>query len=189
MRLFVAVNLPTEVRERLAAVQDRLRRAQADVSWVRPENIHLTLKFLGETEEKQLERIRPALAEAARAGAPFSIQVSGVGSFGGRVPRVVWVGVENGAEPLTELARQVEGALAQVGVPKEKRGFTAHLSLGRVRSPRNAEALLATLGEARAERFGTAPVAHFELMQSQLHPSGSVYTVLDRFPLGSTRQG
>lgn len=98
---------------------------------------------------------------------------------------MVWVGVENGAEPLTEMARQVEGTLARVGVPREKRGFTAHLTLGRVRSSRNAEALLATLGEARAERFGSATVAHFELMQSQLHPSGSVYTVLDQFRLGA----
>ncbi|MBI2164648.1 MAG: RNA 2',3'-cyclic phosphodiesterase, partial [candidate division NC10 bacterium] len=70
MRLFVAVNLPSEVRERLAAVQDRLRRAQADVSWVRAENIHVTLKFLGDVEAKRLERIRPALAGVARAGAP-----------------------------------------------------------------------------------------------------------------------
>ncbi|MBI4839470.1 MAG: RNA 2',3'-cyclic phosphodiesterase [candidate division NC10 bacterium] len=83
MRLFVAVNLPSEVRERLATVQDRLRRAKADVSWVRAENIHVTLKFLGDVEAKRLERVRPALAEEARAGAPFSMEVSGVGSFGG----------------------------------------------------------------------------------------------------------
>jgi 2'-5' RNA ligase len=174
------------VRERLAAVQERLRRVQADVSWVRAENIHVTLKFLGETEPKRLERIRPALAEVARAGVPFSMEVAGVGSFGGRIPRVVWVGVGEGAEPLTQLAGQVESALARVGFPKEKREFTAHLSLGRVRSPRNAEALLSALQEARGEAFGTMAAAHFELMQSELHPTGSVYTVLDRFPLGTT---
>ena len=185
MRLFVAVNLPSEIRERLAAVQDRLRRAQADVSWVRAENIHVTLKFLGETEAKRLERIRPALAEVARAGVPFPIEVSGVGSFGGRIPRVVWVGVGEGAEPLTQLAGQVEDALGGVGFPKERRGFTAHLTLGRVRSPRNAEALLTALEEAKAEPFGVAEITQFELMQSELRPSGSVYTVLEKFPLGS----
>ena len=185
MRLFVAVNLPSEIRERLTAVQDRLRRAQADVSWVRAENVHVTLKFLGETKAKRLERIRPALAEVGRTGAPFSIEVSGVGSFGGAVPRVVWVGVGEGAEPLTRLAGQVEDGLGRVGFPKERRGFTAHLSLGRVRSPRNAEALLAALEEAKAEPFGVAEVAQFDLMQSELHPSGSVYSVLEKFPLGS----
>lgn len=184
MRLFVAVSLPPEIRERLAAVQDRLRRAQADVSWVRPENIHATLKFLGETEEKRLERIRPALADAARAGAPFSMELSGVGSFGGRIPRVVWVGVGEGAEPLTQLAARIEVALARVGFPKERRGFSPHLSLGRVRSPRNAEALLAALQEFQAEGFGSVTTTQVELMQSQLKPTGSVYTVLERFPLG-----
>jgi len=184
MRLFVAVNLPPEVRERLAAAQDRLRHAQADVSWVRAENIHVTLKFLGETE-KRLERIRPALAEVGRAGAPFSMEVSGVGSFGGRVPRVVWVGVGDGAEPLIQLAGRIEAALARVGFAKERRGFTAHLTLGRVRSPRNAEALLAALQELRAEKFGTLTATQFDLMQSELRPSGSVYTPLEKFPLGT----
>jgi 2'-5' RNA ligase len=184
MRLFVALNLPAEIRDRLAAAQDRLRRVQADVSWVRSENIHVTLKFLGETEEKRLGRIRPALHEAARAGAPFSMEVSGVGSFGGRVPRVVWVGVKEGAELLVELAGRIEAALGRVGFPKERRGFTAHLTLGRVRSPRNVEALLAALEPLQAEQFGTVAATQFDLMRSELRPSGSVYTVLERFPLG-----
>ncbi len=185
MRLFVAVSLSAEIRDRLAAAQDRLRRALCDVSWVRAENIHVTLKFLGDTEEKRLERIRPALAEVARAGAPFSMQVTGVGSFGGRIPRVVWVGVGDGAESLTQLAGRIEAALARVGFPKERRGFTAHLTLGRVRSPRNAEALLAALQEIHGEEFGTLTATEFELMQSELRPSGSVYTVLERFLLGN----
>jgi 2'-5' RNA ligase len=184
MRLFVAVSLPPEVRERLAAVQDRLRRTQADVSWVRAENIHVTLKFLGETEEKRLERIRPALDEVARAGEPFPMEVAGVGSFGGRIPRVVWVGVGEGAERLTQLAGRIEKALGRVGFPTERRGFTAHLTLGRVRSPRNAEALLAALQEFHAEGFGSVMTTEFELMRSDLKPTGSVYTVLERFPLG-----
>lgn len=185
MRLFVAVNLPPDIRERLAAEQDRLRRAQADVSWVRAENIHVTLKFLGETEEKRLDRIRPALFEVARGSAPFRIRVSGLGSFGGRIPRVVWVGVPEGAEPLSRLAKDVEAATARLGFPKEKRGFTAHITLGRVRSPRNAEALLAALAEAETGPFGTVEVRQFELMQSELRPTGSVYTALDRYPFGS----
>lgn len=184
MRLFVALNLPVEVRDRLAAAEDRLRRAQADVSWVRPENVHVTLKFLGETEAKRLERIRPALHEVARAGAPFAMGVSGVGSFGGRVPRVVWVGVGEGADPLTQLAGRIEAALARVGVPKERRGFTAHLTLGRVRSARNADALVAALQELHGEAFGALTATRFDLMQSELRPTGSVYTVLEEFPLG-----
>jgi 2'-5' RNA ligase len=115
------------------------------------------------------------------------IRVSGLGSFGGRVPRVVWVGVEAGAEPLSGLAKDVEAAMAPLGFPKEKRGFSAHLTLGRVRSPKNAAALLAALGQADAGPFGTVEVTRFELMQSELRPTGSVYTVLEKFPLGGTR--
>jgi 2'-5' RNA ligase len=185
MRLFVAVNLPAQIRERLAAEQDRLRRAQADVSWVRAENIHVTLKFLGETEEKRLDRIRPALLEVARGSVPFRIQVSGLGSFGGRVPRVVWVGVQEGAEPLSRLAKDVEAAMARLGFPKERRGFSAHITLGRVRSARNAEALLTALAQAETGPLGSVEVNQFELMQSELRPTGSVYTVLDRYPFGS----
>jgi 2'-5' RNA ligase len=189
MRLFVAVNLPPDVRERLGAVQDRLRRAQADVSWVRVENLHITLKFLGETEEKRLDRIRDVLAEVGRACAPFSLQVTGVGSFGGRVPRVVWAGVSEGADCLTRLAGQVESGLARVGFAKEKRSFSAHLTLGRVRSPRNTEALLTALHEFSAEKFGTLVATEFQLMQSELRPTGSVYTMLERFPLGAREGG
>jgi RNA 2',3'-cyclic 3'-phosphodiesterase len=185
MRLFVAVNLPAEIRQGLGEVQDRLRSAQADVSWVRPENIHVTLKFLGEVDEKRLPSIRGVLADVALAGVSFPMEVAGVGSFGGRVPRVVWVGVRDGAQPLTHLARQVEGVLARLGFPKEKREFTAHLTLGRVRSTRNAEGLLAKLQEAREERIGTLTARAFELMQSELRPSGSVYTMLECFSLGT----
>jgi len=104
-----------------------------------------------------------------------------MGAFGGRIPRVVWVGAQAGSAQLTELARRVEDGLGRVGFPKEKRDFTAHFTLGRVRSPRNAESLLAALHEESAERFGAAPVSQCSLMQSELNPSGSIYTELERF--------
>lgn len=183
MRLFVAVHLPEEIRERLGTVQDRLRLAQGDVSWVKPGNLHITVKFLGETEPKRLDRIRSALADAAQGTAVFAAEVAGVGTFGGRIPRVVWVGVRGGATPLVALARAVEDALAGVGIAKEKRGFTAHFTLGRVRSPRNLEALLEALRAEPVEGFGTVRVDQFSLMESELNPSGSIYTVRERFSL------
>ncbi len=184
MRLFLAVQLPAQVQERLGRVQDRLRDARADVSWVKPANLHITLKFLGEIEPKRLERLQPVLAETASRAAPFVVAIGGVGTFGGRVPRVVWAGIGNGAEPLGSLARAIEGGLARVGFPKEKRAFSAHLTLGRVRSATNLPHLTAVLRETAAEHFGEAPVDRFALMQSELHPSGSIYAVLREFSLG-----
>lgn len=186
MRLFVAVHLPAEVRERLAAVQDRLRRAQADVSWVKPANLHVTLKFLGETEAKRLERVRPVLVDAARSAAAFSMTMAGVGTFGGRIPRVVWAGVQEGAAPLEALAGAVENGLTRVGFPREKRGFTAHFTLGRVRSPRNAGALLAALRDEPPAPLGRVLVDRFLLMQSELDPRGSIYTELETYMLGAS---
>ena len=183
MRLFVAVHLPQEIRDGLAAVQERLRRLQADVSWVKPANLHITLKFLGETEPKRLGRIGPVLEEVARGMAPFSLTVAGVGTFGGRIPRVVWAGVREGAAPLEALAGAVENGLARAGFPKERRQFTAHFTLGRVRSPRNAEVLLAAIRDESTEPLGVVSVEQFVLMQSRLDPGGSIYTALERFPL------
>ncbi|MBI4537817.1 MAG: RNA 2',3'-cyclic phosphodiesterase [candidate division NC10 bacterium] len=184
MRLFVAVHLPEEIRERLAAVQDRLRAVRADVSWVRPGNIHLTLKFLGEVEPARQEGIRAALREVARGSEPCEAAVAGVGSFGGRIPRVIWAGITGGAEALGKLAGRVDAAMAGVGFSREKRPFAPHLTLGRVRSPRKAAELLAALrAEAQADLGATRVTAIF-LMESQLNPQGSIYTVVERFLLG-----
>jgi len=189
MRVFVAVSLPDELRGRLGEIQERLRRAQADVSWVKPGNLHITLKFLGEVEPKRLDRIRSALAEVACTVSPFTLSVAGLGTFGGRIPRVVWVGAREGADALTDLAMGVEAALSRVGFPREKRGFTAHFTLGRVRSPRNVDALLAAIRAEEAEGLGSVMVNQCILMQSELHPSGSTYTAVDRFALGTTAKG
>jgi 2'-5' RNA ligase len=182
MRLFVAVTLPEELKSRLAALQEQLRPAQADVSWVRPANLHATLKFLGEVEPKRVDRLRPALAEAARGVAPFRIRLGGVGTFG-RPPRVVWAGVGDGAGPLAGLAERVEAALGLVGFPKERRGFSAHLTLGRVRSGKNLERLLQAIADVPPGDVGETAVDAIVLMRSELNPAGSIYTELDRFPL------
>ena len=182
MRLFVALHLPEEIKERLALIQDRLRLAQADVSWVRSGSLHITLKFLGEVDPRRLDRVRLALTEAAQGVVPFSLVVAGVGTFGGRIPRVVWAGVQAGSKPLAGLAARVDDSLGGVGFPKEKRGFTAHFTLGRVRSPRNVESLLVALRLASEEIFGTMSAEGYSLMQSELTPSGAIHTELDRYP-------
>jgi len=187
MRLFVAVQLPDAVREAIGRAQERLRSVGADVSWVKPGNTHVTLKFLGETDERRLAQVRGALRLAAAGAVRFSARMAGLGSFGGRVPRVVWAGIAEGAEPMAQLAARVDGELARLGFPRERRAFASHATLGRVRSPREAAELLAAVRTEERTEFGTWTVTETTLMQSQLNPQGSIYTVLDLFVLGEAR--
>jgi 2'-5' RNA ligase len=195
IRAFVAVEVGEDVAARAAAIVDELRGAGADVKWVEPRNLHLTLKFLGETRVSDLPRLGAAFREVAGRRAPFELELTGVGAFpNDRRPRVIWLGVSEGREFLIGLARATEEACAALGWAREERPYQAHLTLGRVAPPRGnrpehgvpaglAE-LSRALEEARDARAGRMPVSRVVLVQSDLKPGGPVYTVLDTFPLG-----
>ncbi len=186
VRAFVAVNLSETVRAALAEAQGRLRQVPADVSWTRPANIHVTLKFLGEIGATGVERVGRALERAAAPHAPFIAGVAGFGTFPSKgPPRVLWAGVAEGAEALVSLQGAVERALAALGFPREGRPYRPHCTLGRVRSARNAQALVEAAAGLGDGLLGTVTVDHIDLMQSQLHPAGSIYTVLRSIPLGT----
>ncbi len=179
-RLFVGIRLDPEIRTSLARAQDRLRRAGARVSWVRPENLHLTLAFLGDTYAERLSDLAAALDGAAAAIAPFTLDVGGLGSFGRpRSPRVVWAGIAGPPPALTTLHPRIAAALRACGVPLEARPFAAHVTLGRVRSARGAEALTSALGSPmNPPPGGRLAVDRADLMRSKLGPQGPIYTVL-----------
>ncbi|HEX2500723.1 MAG TPA: RNA 2',3'-cyclic phosphodiesterase [Methylomirabilota bacterium] len=186
VRAFVAVLLPEDVRGRLADAVGGLRGRAREVAWVRPDNLHLTLRFLGEVDPMTLERVRDAMVAAAPAAAPFTATVGGLGGFPpGRPPRVVWAGVTDGGEGLRTLHAALESALMARGIPGEGRAFHPHVTLGRARSPRGASGLADALGEG--PRFGEVRVAALHLMRSELGPRGSRYSVLAEAPLGDRR--
>lgn len=186
LRLFVAVDLPHDVREALDRLQSDLRRRDlSSLRWVRPEGIHLTLKFLGDTPAQRVPVIEEAVAGAVR-GAPFRLALGQPGTFGsGRGPRVLWVDLAADVGRLRELQAAVERALAEAGFPPEERGFSPHLTLARVRqppAPGTADRV------SRALEAVSPPRAEFEveevvLMRSRLQPSGAVYERLAGFPL------
>ncbi len=184
VRTFVAINLSSEMKERLMDVQQRLRRSAPPetVRWVRPQGIHLTLKFLGEVPASQIPQITAALREACRVHTPFTFTVGGVGCFPNpRSPRVVWVGVEEESGALVALQKSVEKAMTQLGFPRESRPFHPHLTLGRTRKGlRNTDRR--RLGDAIATAgvglLGEVSVDAVYLMRSDLRPSGAVYTAL-----------
>lgn len=184
-RGFIALELSPALREQLAAAIARLNHTTPprSVNWDRPEKIHLTLKFLGNIPADDVARISEALTAAARAVAPFSFTVTGLGCFPNlKQPRVVWAGVAAGDAPhVIELQKSVEAELARLGYPREDRPFSPHVTMGRVRrAVRPAEA--AKVGQAvRAEaaaQFGNQAVHQIVLVKSDLQRGGSIYTRL-----------
>jgi len=188
LRLFVAIDLPEDVRESLGGLQADLRRHDLPgLRWTRPEGVHLTLKFLGETPATSLAAIESALARAVRGVPSFRLALGAPGTFGGRRgPRVLWVDVEGELPPLQRLQAAVERELAAVGFAPEEREFSPHLTLARVPQPPPpglAERLsraLAAVAAARDEFEATELL----LMRSSLQPGGAVYSRVAAFPLG-----
>jgi 2'-5' RNA ligase len=184
MRLFVAINLPADVREALHAAAAPLREHDAPVQWVAPEAIHLTLKFLGEVEPEREDAITAALASVAGGRRAFPLPVGGFGAFPSRTrPRVFWVGTE--AVPALELLQHdLERTFADLGFPLEGRPFRPHLTLGRTH--KGAERQARTVGELLDDVAfeDTVTVESVELMQSRLSPRGASYRARHSARLG-----
>jgi 2'-5' RNA ligase len=186
VRLFVALEIPAAVRDNLAAQINELRDLPAPSAdkrprWVRPENLHVTLKFIGEVEAAKLEGIRSALT-AIGLDAPIGLDFRGLGFFPDeKYPRVLWVGLlATGNLPV--LARDIDRALEGQGIARDQRAFTPHLTLARF-EPCGLEEKLRTAIQKNSEReFGAFEAREFHLIQSKLQPSGAAYTSLAAFP-------
>ncbi len=155
--------------------------------WVRPEAIHLTLKFLGQVGEQGLERVRRVIGDAARDHHPFTLELTTLGAFPDmQRPRVVWVGVEEPEGELARLQAALERGLRRLGFEAERRPFHPHLTLGRVRksaTPAQVAKLGGALAGWRSGVAGSFQVDAVTLFRSDLHPEGAVYTSLGRYPL------
>ncbi len=179
MRLFVAIDLPGEVLAALDRMVARLRPL-ARISWGRLENLHLTTKFIGEWPEPRLEEVHAALRGLTRR-APIPIQVRGLGFFPNRrAPRVFWAGVE-APGALAELAGATERALAKLGVAEERRPYSPHLTLARIKEPVPLGGLHEAIDQLASTEFGAFTADRFCLYQSVLRPAGAVYTRLAEF--------
>jgi len=177
VRIFLAVFPPDDVQGAVFAAAGTLKRPGDGVSWVKRENLHYTLRFMGELGDSGVRRVSEAADDAARTGAAFAAMLGPLGAFPNpRRARVLWAGMTEGGEQLTALARALESALVRKGFDKADHPFSAHLTIGRVREPRAdwTEPLAAVRVEPATARFN---VDRLCVMESRLSPKGSTYTV------------
>lgn len=175
IRAFIAVELDRAVLGRIVAATDDLKRKLTNVRWIPQDNCHLTLKFLGDIDETQVEPVGAALERAVSPFPRFTINAKGLGVFPDATrPRVLWVGIEG--KPLASLAEKIELALAPLGFEREKRNFTPHLTIGRWRQFKHSDMNLTdVLEKHRNDDFGPTAVDETVLFQSILNPGGAVY--------------
>jgi len=190
-RLFFAITLPDEVRAAAAHVQEQLRVAMGvrGIAWEAPEKFHYTLKFLGDVTQEEHIRATNVAENLAPQFSPFSLTVAGVGVFPQqRRPQVLWLGADGDLPVLTRLAESLDRALSEQGFAPETRRYHPHVTLARMKSEEGQEAVAKSLkSEANSlenvDRIGVCRVESFALIYSELRPSGSVYTILETFPL------
>ena len=180
MRLFVALEIPSVVRQNLATLLDSMRAITKEPRWVRAENLHVTLKFLGEVAEEKVVATSNALGEI-RSDNAVALKFRGMGFFpNDKRPRVFWAGME--ALPnLKTLAGDIEAVMEKLGIPREKREFSPHLTLARFQRPRLPEALRRLITDNQQREFGSLRTNEFHLIQSKLKPSGAEYTTVATF--------
>jgi len=186
LRTFVAVETSSSVRAAAGELIGALRSAGADVKWVRPENMHLTLQFLGDVPTEETAAVCKAVAGAVEGLEPFELEIRGAGAFPhpGR-PQTIWLGAGEGLDAAVALHDRVEDALARLGFKKERRRYTPHLTIGRVRRAGPAIADLGRLLREQADyQAGRFPVREVIVFSSQLEPGGPIYTALGRGQLG-----
>ena len=188
IRLFVAVGLPDSVKTELGSLIQALKAADVDgVRPVRPEGIHLTLKFLGDVDGNRVDAIVEALSSAAAGHSPFRLGLGEPGAFPSlRKPRVLWVGVDGDMEALASLQSDVEGALETVGFARDSQAYSPHLTLARIHrgaQPSSARRAADILSTATIQRGAEIPVECISLMRTELHPDGAIHQRLVSMPL------
>jgi 2'-5' RNA ligase len=175
LRCFIAVEMPGPLKAEIGGLIETLRQTGADVKWVKKKNLHITLKFLGNTEESSVDDIKNSLTRKLSHYEPFYIRISGTGTFPkGRFPRVIWIGLDE-SEIFNHIHGTVEEGMSELGFKPDDRFFSPHLTIGRVRSNKGMHELLAKIDEMRSAEFGALDISGVSLIKSELHPAGPEY--------------
>jgi 2'-5' RNA ligase len=188
LRTFIGIPIDKGTRVNLLTLQETLAEVAPDVKWVEPENLHLTLLFLGEVDDREVHSVCRVVADVCASQPPFSMSLEKAGSFGNpRRPRTLWVGVGAGAQEVCALHDALEPPLLDLGCyRREERAYTPHLTIGRVRSDQPNDALAKLLSRQTTWQGGQMNVREVHVMSSELGRDGPTYTILSRAKLGSS---
>ncbi|MBN1793680.1 MAG: RNA 2',3'-cyclic phosphodiesterase [Candidatus Omnitrophica bacterium] len=190
IRSFIAIELPGQVKDELTRLLSILRTTRADVNWTSAQQMHVTLAFLGSVKKETIDGVTGVLYRISRSARPFSLCIGKIGAFPKPAyPRVVWVGIDNPDGGLSDVVDALEEALENLGFSPEKRPFTAHVTLGRVRSPRGRKELVGALTKASFSSLSPFYVNSLVLFQSTLTQKGPLYTPLATALLGGNARG
>jgi RNA 2',3'-cyclic 3'-phosphodiesterase len=187
LRCFIAIEIPELIRKEISGLIDNLKKYDADVKWIHAENIHLTLKFLGNTPEILLPKINDSLSAVVASYKPFYITIGDTGVFPNRkFPKVCWIGIED-TGMLKTLRGDIETSMKRLGFKSEEREFNPHLTIGRVRSRQGMISILNELDQYKGRTFGGITVDRISIMKSELKPEGAEYTCLYEAPFGKIK--
>ena len=185
MRLFLAIPIDKQILDALTGAVDRLRETRAPVRWVRPEGMHLTMKFLGDTDQELIDPLVESLTRVCAPIMPFPMAVTGTGAYPNlRRPRVLWTGVVENSGTLERLWTGVEREAEKFGWEREKRRFSPHVTIGRVKGNMNITRLSKAMEEIKDEHWGDQEVGEMVLYSSELKPGGAVYEKVHVFGMG-----
>ena len=176
-RLFIALAIPNEIKDGIIRLQQHLDAYNCRVRWVKREALHITLRFLGDTPEALIPALQHALEKTAASGDPFPVTIEGTGFFPGeKNPRIIWAGITAGREPLIGLAGNLNDELTEAGIDPDRRPFSPHVTIGRIKSPVRMENVVQD--RVRDLPGQTMTVREILLIDSRLRPAGPVYTIL-----------
>ncbi len=183
MRVFIGIKLDDRVHEEIEKFLAPFKKISSPVRWVNPENVHVTLKFIGEVAEEKYAKIEKYLGEAEFDTGPFDLRLAGCGKFGRRETLdIFWIGITP-CDSLTRVFKKIEDSLAKLGIEKENRPFTPHITVGRNKKNFNFKSFLQLVEENRDRSISEFNVDRFQVFKSQLRPEGPVYTILKEIPL------
>jgi len=184
IRAFIAIEIDNGIKDRLSEYLNQLKKTGASVKWVAPENIHLTLKFIGYIEEETLPDLKEIINNAVSCLDPFSISIENIGAFPNlKKPRVVFVCAQDKGNNLLNIYERLDKGIEKLGIKRDPKKYVGHITLGRIKSQKNISKLTNALNSSKECSFGLEKVSYISLMQSELTPTGPIYTKLNNFML------